>query len=220
MKTKTILLTLLCFVGLSTATAQSDVWVWKGGSAVKTEMADSITFTAPAPARDMYKATTEDIGKTIGEDGKIYNNKKHAKAAGTTAVAMIAYVGSETDNATYKHGLAIALTDESGTMKWSTAKSTCESKNTLPVAGAAWLLPSQNQWKVMFKANGGNEGSYTGLNSAITTAGGTVLQEYRYWSSSEYDGDRAWRVILYGDVAYWDDFYKFYDFRVRSCLAF
>ena len=47
MKTKTILLSLLCIVGITTATAQNDVWVWRSGNAVKTAHADSITFTAP-----------------------------------------------------------------------------------------------------------------------------------------------------------------------------
>ena len=126
MKIKAILLSLLCFVGITTATAQSDVWVWKGGSPVKTEMADSITFTAPASgnpqvddARALAEATTEDIGKIIGEDGKIYATKEAAEAAGITAVAMIAYVGNDAEtNSTYRHGLALALKDVSGTKAW------------------------------------------------------------------------------------------------------
>ena len=47
MNTKTILLTLLCFVGITTVTAQSDVYYWKDGKAVKLETVDSLTFTAP-----------------------------------------------------------------------------------------------------------------------------------------------------------------------------
>ena len=134
MKIKAILLSLLCFVGITTATAQSDVWVWKGGSAVKTEMADSITFTAPASgnpqvddARALAEATTEDIGKIIGEDGKIYATKEAAEAAGITAVAMIAYVGDDAEtNNTYKHGLALALKDVSGNITWcSQFSATC-----------------------------------------------------------------------------------------------
>ncbi|MBR0050250.1 MAG: hypothetical protein IJP74_13210 [Prevotella sp.] len=121
MKIKAILLSLLCIVGITTATAQSDVWVWKGGSPVKTEMADSITFTAPALTgpRALAEATTEDIGKIIGEDGKIYATKEAAEDAGITAVAMIAYVGNDAEtNSTYRHGLALALKDVSGTQLW------------------------------------------------------------------------------------------------------
>ena len=123
MKIKAILLSLLCFVGITTATAQSDVWVWKGGSAVKTEMADSITFTAPALTgpRDLAEATTEDIGKIIAE------------AAGITAVAMIAYVGNDAEtNSTYRHGLALALKDASGPQQWCTLYSEICLSNQYP----------------------------------------------------------------------------------------
>ena len=124
----------------------------------------SVKAAAASAARTLAEATAEDVGKIVGADGNIYDTKADAEAVATgNAVAMIAYVGSETDNATYQHGLAIALSDE-GEMNWSTAKSTCEGKTA--VSGAAWLLPSQNQWKAMFKANGGNESSYSGLNSA------------------------------------------------------
>jgi hypothetical protein len=130
-------------------------------------------------------------------------------------------VGSSTDHATYKNGLAIALADESNS-KWSTAKSTCEGKSA--VTNAAWLLPSQNQWKAMFSANGGNEGQYTDLNTAITTAGGTALQGTNpYWSStpSGYDDGTAYNVLLGGGGAEWyRDFYEETRYRVRACLAF
>ena len=125
MKTKTILLSLLCFVGITTATAQSDVYYWKDGKAVKLETVDSLTFTAPASgnpqvddAHALAEATTEDIGKIIGEDGKIYDTKEAAEAAGITAVAMIAYVGNDAEtNSTYRHGLALALKDV-GHQQW------------------------------------------------------------------------------------------------------
>ena len=47
MNTKTILLSLLCIVGITTASAQSDVYCWKDGKAVKMENLDSLTFKAP-----------------------------------------------------------------------------------------------------------------------------------------------------------------------------
>ena len=54
--------------------------------------------------RPLAEATTADLGKIAGADGIIYGTKAAAEAAGTQAVAMIAYVGSETDHTTYKHG--------------------------------------------------------------------------------------------------------------------
>lgn len=166
---------------------------------------------APPAARTLAEATAEDLGKIAGADGNIYDDAAAATAAGTTAVAMIAYVsGSE--------GLAIALADESGYMTWSTAKSTCEGKTA--VTGAAWVLPSLNQWKTMFSANGGSENSYSDLNTTISNAGGTALQEGSYWSSSEnYSGD-AYLMFFSGGHAGWSVYNKISDGHVRACLAF
>ena len=178
---------------------------------------------APAPANKLLSAaTTSDIGKIVGADGKIYDTKAAAEAVATgNAVAMIAYVGSSTEHATYTHGLAIALADESGTMNWSTAKSTCEGKSA--VTNAAWLLPSKNQWNAMFNANGGNEESYTGLNNALATAGGdsSKLQNGGYWTSSEGAENYYWHVRLFpGGNTSWGSDFNYEAKRVRACLAF
>ncbi len=159
--------------------------------------------------------TSPAVGQLIGSDGKNYTTLP----SGVTAVAMIAYVGSDTYDATYKNGLAIALADEAKS-NWSTAKSTCEGKTA--ITGAKWCLPSQDQWKQMFKANGGNEGSYTGLNTTITTARGTALPEYAgYWSSSESrPGVDAYFVFLNYVYADWMWGSEDSDNQVRACLAF
>ena len=156
------------------------------------------------------------VGQIIGSDGKNYAADA-TLPSGVTAVAMIAYVGSETDDTDYTGGLAIALSDE-GRMNWSTAKSTCEGKTA--VTGAKWCLPSQNQWKAMFKANGGSESSYTGLNTAISTAGGTALQKSCYWSSTEHGEVNAYYVYLFSGNAYFSNASKGIDYLVRAVLAF
>ena len=181
--------------------------------------------TTMAALRPLAEATTSDLGKIAGADGYIYGTKAVAEAAGTQAVAMIAYVGSETDNATYKHGLAIALSDE-GTMNWSDAKSACEAKNTsTPVANASWLLPSQNQWKTMFRANGGNEDSFAGLDTALAAAGGDssklnsdILYSDFYWSSTENGSSNAWYYVF--RFGYWNYSSKGSHYYVRACLVF
>ena len=159
------------------------------------------------------------VGQIIGSDGKNYDANA-TLPDGVTAVAVIAYVGSETGDDTYKNGLAIALADE-GSMNWSTAISTCEGK-TPTVTGAKWCLPSQEQWKQMFKANGGNDARYTGLNATITTAGGYALKESTdYWSSSEADpGAVAYRVNLDDSDADWYTGSEGNNRQVRACLAF
>ena len=146
---------------------------------------------------DGIVCTASDLGKVLCTDGSIYENVSAAETAGKTAAAVIVYVDE-----TNKKGLAIALGDE-GSMNWSTAVSTCESK-TPTVTGAKWCLPSQDQWKQMFKANGGDDARYNGLNTTINTAGGTILQEWAsYWSSSEVNpGVDAYNVGLVDGSAY------------------
>ncbi|MBQ7254350.1 MAG: hypothetical protein IJS30_06735 [Bacteroidales bacterium] len=165
------------------------------------KMATTLSLTSPA------------VGQVIGSDGKNYAADA-SLPTGVTKVAMIAYVSGS-------NGLAIALADE-GSLNWETAKSTCEAK-TPAFTNGTWKLPSQEEWNQMFSANGGSEGSYTGLNTAITTAGGTALQNYdNCWSStpSVEDYDYAWIVILVEGDAYWDNSEKDFDNQVRACLAF
>jgi len=163
--------------------------------------------------------TTADLGKIAGADGNIYDTKADATAAGTTAVAKIIYVGSSTDNATYTHGLALALTDESGKMTLSMAKGKCPDKNTaLPVAGALWVLPSKDQWETMISAAGG----YTALRDGFSSVGGTNLLWDYYWSST-WDGygsewSSAWSY-LFNDGC-WYGHGNSSDFYVRACLVF
>lgn len=151
-----------------------------------TKRVKSVTATsdaAPPAPKPIADVNTNDVGKLIGLDGYIYVTKSAATTAGTTAVAVIAYVGSETGDDTYKKGLAIALADESGTMNWSTAKTTCEGKTA--VTNAKWCLPSVYQWRQMCKANGGNDDNCNGLYTTITTHEGTAWQSVEYWTSTE-----------------------------------
>ena len=63
----------------------------------------------------LANVVSTDRGKLIGVDGKIYLTAAQASAAGTTAVALITYVGSATgESSPYNHGLALALSDANG----------------------------------------------------------------------------------------------------------
>ena len=86
------------------------------------------------PPKALSAATAEDIGKVIGANGQVYTTVSAATTAGTTASAIIAYVGSagsvDVSSATYK-GLAIALTDANNGSKcqwYTTASGTCVSQ--------------------------------------------------------------------------------------------
>jgi len=158
--------------------------------------------------------TSPAVGQVIGSDGKNYAANA-TLPTGVTKVAMIAYVSGS-------NGLAIALADE-GAMKWAPAVTTAAA-HTPVFSNGTWKLPSQPEWKQMFAANGGNEGYYTGLNTTITTAGGTTLQEYAYyWSSSEHNpGVTAYSVYIRADYGLADWCYSTENSpdRVRACLAF
>ena len=107
-------------------------------------------------------------------------------------------------------------------MNWSTAKTTCEGKTA--VTGAKWCLPSDYQWYQMLGANGGEQGKWSGLNTTITSAGGTGLQSGQgYWTSSEAYSGTAYYLYIMGDVNSTatilndtEDNNK----RVRACLVF
>ena len=190
---------------------------------------DGVTFTAGKYYQSTLKmakvltypvalsaVTADYVGSVVTTDCNVYA-KVSEIPAGKTAAAMIAYVsGTGT-------GLAIALADE-GEMDWNSAKSTCEGKDE--IGGKSWKLPSEDEWKQMFSANGGNDGSYTGLNTAITTAGGTALNG-KYWSSSEggdWDDDDGYNeanyVELYNGDTFWSPELKNESRLVRAVLAF
>ena len=181
--------------------------------------------------RDTYpialsEVTSDYLGSVVTTDGTVYATVADASAASKTAAGMIAYVSG------IGQGLAIALADESGSMGWSTAKSTCEGKTA--VTGGTWRLPSAKDWQYMFIGCGSGESysdpseemkrSYSGLASKLTTAGGTALQvgeDYNYWSSSEYDiSEFAWSLRFVGNDAIFLFGRKNLNACVRACLAF
>ena len=198
----------------------------KMGSEVKMTAKEGYKFRKvevkkKAAAKPLANATTEDLGKVIGADGNIYDTKAAAEAANTTAVAMIAYVGSETADDTYTNGLAIALADESGTMNWNTAVSTCANKTA--VTGAKWMLPKVEQVHMMCIACGGYPSRHFGLDNAIATAGGNKMLG-TYWTSSQKEG----RSNRYYDFSFNEDSDSYSEndsnyavtYLVRACLAF
>lgn len=80
----------------------------------------TVTIKNSAPT---INATAEDLGKVIGANGTIYANSQAAASAGTAAAAIIVYVGSETAEDGFAHGLAMSMRDCSNTSgyKWKTS---------------------------------------------------------------------------------------------------
>ena len=164
----------------------------------------------------LNEVTSDYIGSVVTTDGTVYATVADASAASKTAAGMIAYVSG------IGQGLAIALADE-GEIHWNNATSTCEGKAA--IGSYSWKFPSQDEWQQMFSANGGDASSYSGLNSAIRTAGGTALEENEhYWSSSTVSGKDhdtyAYAVYLKDGSTSWIENSKAFAELVRACLAF
>ena len=181
----------------------------------------------------MAAATAEDLGKVIGTDSQVYESKASANNAGTTGVAMIAYVGSDSE---CSHGLAIALEDDGETKNWSDACAAFSSKTAVP--GGTWRLPSFNDWQHMLIGCGGDGEyvdyphtdpyylGYTPLATKLSAAGGTLMAAWEgasYWTSTvhvTYDNS-AWTVnFIYGDKACFNYPYKTSTKFYRAVLAF
>lgn len=166
----------------------------------------------------LSEVTSDYLGSVVTTGGIVYATVADAIAANKTAAGMIAYVSG------IGQGLAIALADETSAMNWNTAITTAAA-HTPAVTGGTWRLPSNEDWENMFRANGNNEGSYTGLNTAITNAGGKALQDGGawYWSITEYSNSKACFVALSDNAATFEGFSKvgdYSDLSVRACLAF
>ena len=234
--------------------------------AMKPVASQKIAFTAATGSKTYFKTTASaqtlaastlynnisvsmvelTLGKIIGADGNIYADADAATTAGTTALAKIAYLGSDAETSTtYNHGLALALSDVSDKQTWcSQTSSTClttqyssESAAKADMAGLAntdaLVGHDSHTHAAANAARNYNSGTHPTGTSAwflpsagqwdkmATAASGynnLGLQSYYYWSSSELNALGAW--LFYSDNGYWNGSGKGFDYLVRACLAF
>ena len=180
------------------------VWYYVKGDASHTDSEISATAIAVTVAAPALNLTSPVVGQVIGNDGKNYNYA--SLPGGVTAVAKICYVSGS-------NGLALALADE-GQMNWGTAISTCAA-HTPAFTGGTWKLATKDEWTNMITA----AGSDTALRDGFTSVGGTNLQSYFYWSSTEYSSSNVWDYVF--STGIWSYSSKDKDYvYVRACLAF
>lgn len=157
------------------------------------------------------------VGQIIGSDGRNYDVGS-TLPTGVTAEAVIAYVGNDTDDDTYKNGLAIELDyDINNQLIWTAAKLVCENKTA--ITGAKWCLPSRKQWEQMLVANGGNVANSQGLRTIITNAGGKGWEIIKYWTSTECENLHAYTMTDIGYSTFVSTDIAAAIF-VRACLVF
>ena len=165
--------------------AQTDLGVYRK-TAASVSLASGTTYTSTGlelTSAAITNAVAGDIGKLVGADGNIYPNADIATAFGTSGVAMIGYVGDESD---CTHGVAVALDDENGKakMELSAATAACAAKDAVP--DGTWRLPSRKDWQYLF-IGCGSSWTYTdspsgsidcsGLQSALDAAGGILMSD-------------------------------------------
>ena len=202
------------------------------------------TTTAATSAGNYYQTTVKMA--TLGD--VILSTGKFAAAGTDGSVAKIVYVGSDTAEAAYNHGLALALSDASGSgCKWKTSNTdaghTKQSSTFTSESGLQYNATHNTDDYPAFKAAIANNNTASptgcsawflasgyqwakiiasyGLDNLKNTAGVyTGLQStVNYWSSSEADNYNAWR--FYPNAGSWSNWNK--DTAVplvRSCLAF
>ena len=183
------------------------------------------------------------IGSVVAADGYVYATLDDVDNASKTAVAKICYVGSETGDATYKHGLALALRDVSDTKVWcpnssiiclgSQYTTVAEAKGDLAgIANTDVLVGHTGHTHDAASAargyNGGTHptgtsewflpsvGQWDKMATAVGDYGKLGLNSGNYWSSTEIDAGNAWSV----NGGSWSTDIKHYYQGVRACLAF
>ncbi|WP_177172001.1 fimbrillin family protein [Prevotella sp. khp7] len=200
------------------------------------------------PGVDLSSSSIQ-LGWVIANNAKAYPYGGLARAYNHTPVAVVTYKGTATANGTYKHGLALAMSD-AGRIGWKTSntsgghsyRATTENfssedglsynsshnSSTYPAFYAAirnngtaapssttgWFLASGYQWKQMINAMGG----FDALRTSFVKHGGTNIDEYDYWASTEYNDTRAWYFIFARDLV--SNYDKTAANAVRSALAF
>lgn len=185
----------------------------------------TLTLTPP-----YYAAMNSDIGKVIATDGNIYANKDAAEAAGTTAEAMIAYVGRVEE--VCEHGLAISLTD---VYEFQATLAQAQGDYIFPtwnssshaVTGATWHLPTIEEWQYMLWGKVITESTSIASFQTLLEAVGEELADVNpdgvnFWTNTPGTSNTDYQTVIYhrGDFASVQETNAGNYCHVRACLAF
>lgn len=176
-------------------------------------------------SKPMTTVKSEDVGKVIGADGCIYTNATDATTAGTTAQAMIAYVG--TQDGVCDHGLAISLTNA---YEYNVAFVQAAGyyiianwANSHTVRGGTWHLPSEQDWQYMmwgYYVLSPVATNISSFNTKLNNVGTALPGNTYFWTSTEVDDNNAKAIYYDGTYAGITNLGKTENVSVRACLAF
>ena len=187
-----------------------------------------ITISVPGyetePEFGAIVASSGDVGKVIGTNGRIYQDADAAASAGTAAAAMIAYL-----DMTNRTGLAIALEDVDGAQQLRNAGFIIDDwASNNHVSCADWRLPSLADWRLIFAGCGGEDPSSVlmantsydigHIGDMLQSAGGTGFSLTYQYASSTDESPRYWCFDF--SNGYFCTKPAISSVAARACLAF
>ena len=88
-----------------------------------------------------------------------------------------------------EHGKVLCANQAPNYMSWGEAKTWCSN------LGSGWYLPTKEELLLIYQ-------NKAALNSTLATIGGKIISYYWYWSSTVFDSDCAWNVLMsYGSTS-------------------
>ena len=205
-------------------------------------------YPLPYPI-NLSEVTSGYVGSVIASNGMVYATASKAADAGTTALAVICYVGNDAETSTtYNHGLALALADANGGNKaaWSSVAANCLDKQYGPgddptvnmsgIANTDTLVSDGHDHDAASAARNFNGGTLPAGTSEwfLPSAGQwqkmiTAAGSYANLVSNanlKSENDPYWSSTEKGNGSAWTYAYGKWDyfggtsFYVRACLAF
>lgn len=169
----------------------------------------SMSFKLPEETCTGLPLSAATVGMVICSHGKAHAATTGTLNCGGEKVAVVAYVGQDTGEASpYTHGLALAMND-AGTAVWADAADIARAyrfaddlvTGAHPAGTSRWFLADAAQWSLMTKALTGATTTISAVantvyeaasvSARIMAAGGTAFSAANYWTVSDIDIDQA-----------------------------
>ena len=123
----------------------------------------------------LANVTVKDVGKVLASDKYIYASSALAKDAGAKVCGVVAYVGNDTGDATYRHGLAISMKNFNGN-------------------GSVWKITNGTkdnpaQYNLLSEALDAKESGYALTHTGDRTTNSYLWEAfyYTYWNNTGSD---------------------------------